>query len=168
MRSVARFAGLLICLAAFSNRPPASAWGPGTFGWQQRALPPQKPTPKVPLRWWRDDVIRSRLGLTGIQVDRIDLIFDTFLSMQRERWSVFHRLEEELSECLRQQNPPEAKVIEQIGRVEMARFELQKNRQIMLFRIHQVLRPEQRRMFDKLDWPQSALRHGSSPSPRRH
>ena len=167
MRRAARLGGLLICLAAFSDRPPASAWGPGTSDWQQRTLPPQKPTPKVPLRWWRDDVIHSRLGLTGIQVDRIDLIFETFLSMQRERWSAFHQLEEELSECLRQQNPPEAKVIEQIGRVEMARFELQKNRQIMLFRIHQVLTPAQRLMFDKLDWPQSALSHGSAQSPRK-
>jgi Spy/CpxP family protein refolding chaperone len=167
MRGCARFAGLLICLATFANGPSASAWEPGTSGWQERGVPPQKPDAKVPLRWWRDEVIRTRLRLTGIQVDRINVIFDAFLSMQRERWSAFHRLEDELSEWLRQQNPPEAKVVEQIGRVEMARFELNKNRQIMLFRIHQVLTPEQRLMFDKLDWPQSALSHGPSQNPRR-
>lgn len=163
----ARFAGLLICLATVANEPRVSTRARGVSDWPQRNVPPQKPDPKVPLRWWRDDVMRTRLGLTGKQVDRINSIFDAFLSMQRERWAALHRLENELSESLRQRNPPDSKVIGQIDRVEMARFELNKNRQIMLFRIHQVLTPEQRVMFEKLDWPESALTRVPSQNPRR-
>jgi Spy/CpxP family protein refolding chaperone len=105
----------------------------------------------LPARWWRDGVITSQLGLTKAQADRIDATFEAFLPGQRSRWTELRRREDELSDLLRQPAPSEANVTSQIDLVEMVRFEVNRNRQLMLFRIRQVLSPAQRQKLDLLD-----------------
>ena len=109
-------------------------------------------TAKLPARWWKDPAITEAVGLTRVQADRIDTVFEEFLKPQRERWNVFRPLERELDELLREPHPDEKQVLELITNLEDRRSELNRNRMIMLFHIQQVLSVSQRAKLEELGW----------------
>ena len=101
-------------------------------------------TTKLPVRWWKDPTIAKVVGLTPVQTERIDTLFDEFLKPQRERWAALRPLEEQLEVLLSEPDPDEKLVIERITAIENRRSELNRNRLIMLFQIQRVLKPWQR------------------------
>jgi Spy/CpxP family protein refolding chaperone len=125
-----------------------------------RSSPPAATASKsrLPFRWWNDEAVVKKLGLTAAQVQRIEGIFEAFLPAQRARWSAFRPLEKELNDLVSEPHPNEARVIDQITRVETLRSELNQHRLIMLFRIQQVLTAAQRARLQELGWPETGSR----------
>jgi Spy/CpxP family protein refolding chaperone len=99
--------------------------------------------------WWRSDDIRKELGLTADQVARIDKIQESMLPELRQEWSELERLEAKLAKAI-ETSSDEALLAWQIDRVETARANLSKTRQLMLVRMRLILTPEQRSRLSTL------------------
>lgn len=116
-----------------------------------------------PHKWWQSEEYQRALGLTAEQSARIEQIFQTTLPKLRESKEALDRLEAQLAQAIRQDNPDEAEVARLIDRVETARSELSKIRALMLFRMHRVLTPEQRDQLRRLHDRRDRRRPGRSP-----
>jgi Spy/CpxP family protein refolding chaperone len=96
-----------------------------------------------PFPWWK--AVRD-LGLSPDQSQKIDSIFQSSMPELRQDWEELERLEAKLSRLI-EANADEAQVLRQVDRVESARATVNKMRTLMLFRMRQVLTPDQRVRF---------------------
>jgi Spy/CpxP family protein refolding chaperone len=115
----------VVCLMAVSAAPAAAAS-------QAQAS-----------RWWKSEPIVSELVLTAEQSGRIDEIWESTVPELREEWEQLDHLEAKLSRMI-EEGLDEAQLTRQIDRVETARANANKTRSLMLYRMRQVLTPEQR------------------------
>lgn len=149
--------GLLLAIAAravaqSSSPPPAPKAGQAV----QPAVPQpgsetlKRGTARGPDLWWRQrSPISKELGLTKEQADRIEKLFqDTRAELGRLDDSL-RRRESMLSELIRDDSP-DAMIAQQIDKVEATRSLLNKTRQMMLYRMRQVLTAPQRTKFEVL------------------
>jgi periplasmic protein CpxP/Spy len=119
--------------------------------------------------WWKSEEFQKDLGLTSDQCARIDSVFQETLPKLREGRAELDRDEAALSQLI-DQNVDEAQIARQVDVVEATRARLNKMRTLMLFRMRQVLTPEQRTKFTPLhdkwikDHPR---RSGSDASPHK-
>lgn len=113
----------------------------------QQAPPPPAAPQTTP--WWRSESFRKELGLTADQSDRIDKIWESTRPELRTEWDEFMKLEAKLSRMI-QHEADEAALSRQIDRVETARANTNKTRSLMLLRMRNVLRPDQRKQFDAM------------------
>jgi Spy/CpxP family protein refolding chaperone len=119
--------------------------------------------------WWKSEEFQKDLGLTSDQCARIDSVFQATLPKLREGRGELDREEAALSQLI-DQNVDEAQIARQVDVVEATRARLNKMRTLMLFRMRQVLTPEQRTKFTPLhdkwikDHPR---RSGSDASPHK-
>ena len=119
--------------------------------------------------WWKSEEFQKDLGLTSDQCARIDSVFQATLPKLREGRAELDREEAALSQLI-DQNVDEAQIAKQVDVVEATRARLNKMRTLMLFRMRQVLTPEQRTKFTPLhdkwikDHPR---RSGSDASPHK-
>jgi Spy/CpxP family protein refolding chaperone len=111
--------------------------------------------------WWRSDELKKELGLTADQSARIDQIHETTLPELRQEWDELQRLEAKLAKTIETSND-EGLLARQIDRVETARANLNKTRQLMLARMRLVLTPEQRARFSAVVDRETAKRGGDS------
>ena len=155
---------LLLSVLCAAGPPQSATVGRDPSG--ETAKPPASGA-RLPSRWWRDPSIAAEVGLTGLQGDQINAIFENFVKPQRERWRVFRPLEKELNDLLGQAHADEAQVIGLITRLEDQRSELNRHRLIMVFRIQQILTPMQRAKLQQLGWSApTASVPARQPSPR--
>jgi len=112
--------------------------------------------------WWKSEEFQKDLGLTGDQCARIDSVFQATLPKLREGRAELDREEATLSQLI-DQNVDEAQIAKQVDLVEATRARLNKLRTLMLFRMRQVLTPEQRTKFTPLHdkWIKDHPRKGS-------
>ena len=94
--------------------------------------------------WWRSQEIATALGLSADQSTRIDKIFKTTRPDLRQEFEELDRLEAKLTQLIEGGTSDEAALARQIDRVETARAGANKTRSLMLWRMRQVLTPEQR------------------------
>src|SRR5262245_62984468 len=94
--------------------------------------------------WWRSQDIISALALTPDQSERIDKIFKTTRPDLRQEFDELDRLEAKLTRLIEGGTSDEAALARQIDRVETARASANKTRSLMLWRMRQVLTPDQR------------------------
>ena len=99
--------------------------------------------------WWKSEEFQKDLGLTSDQCARIDSVFQATLPKLREGRAELDREEAALSQLI-DQNVDEAQIAKQVDVVEATRARLNKMRTLMLFRMRQVLTPEQRTKFTPL------------------
>lgn len=107
------------------------------------ALPAASSNQTQRSRWWRSEPIAKELGLASEQSARIDQIWESTVPELREEWDQLENLEEKLARMM-DANVDEAELARQIDRVETARASANKTRSLMLYRMRQVLTPEQR------------------------
>src|SRR5207249_8527691 len=93
--------------------------------------------------WWRDAQFQRELSLTSDQSGRIDSVFQSTISLLRQKREELDQQEAELSRLIAS-NADEAVVVRQVDRVEGIRASLNKHRTLMLLRMRQVLSPDQR------------------------
>jgi len=99
--------------------------------------------------WWRDAQFQKDLGLTSDQSARIDGVFQSNITVLRQKKAELDQQEAELSRLIAG-NADEGGVVRQVDKVEAIRGALNKTRTLMLLRMRQVLTPEQRVILNKL------------------
>jgi Spy/CpxP family protein refolding chaperone len=99
--------------------------------------------------WWRDAQFQKDLSLSAEQSARIDSVFQSTISLLRQKREELDQQEAELSRLIAA-NADETLVVRQVDRVEGIRASLNKNRTLMLLRMRQVLSPDQRVRLNKL------------------
>jgi Spy/CpxP family protein refolding chaperone len=102
-----------------------------------------------PMRWWKSDQFQKDLGMTADQVAKVDAIFEATLPELRHRKDELDRLEDKLSHLI-EGDIDEVTVAKWVDKTESARGSLNKLRTLMLMRMRQVLRPDQRVRFKEL------------------
>ena len=99
--------------------------------------------------WWRDAQFQKDLSLSPEQSARIDSVFQSTITLLRQKKAELDQQEAELSRLIAA-NADEAVVVRQVDKVEGIRANLNKNRTLMLLHMRQVLSPEQRVRLNKL------------------
>ncbi len=119
-------------------------------------------TARPTFKWWLDDKFKTELVLRPEQSARIDEIFQATYPRLRANKEAFDRLDSQLSKLLAEADVSEAEFVKQIDQVEAARSEMSKCRTLMLFRMRQVLSPEQRTKLKALheQWEASRRQAG--------
>lgn len=113
---------------------------------QTGAPAPARNANQGPRKWWVDAEDRAALSITDQQSAAIEAIWQKMLPEQHDRWQKLVALQDTLDLMIRN-SADEPAVIAQIDHVENTRAEMNKARQLMLYRMNRVLTPEQR---DKL------------------
>ena len=99
--------------------------------------------------WWRDAQFQKELSLTTDQSGRIDSVFQSTISLLRQKREELDQQEAELSRLIAA-NADEALVGRQVDKVEGIRASLNKHRTLMLLRMRQVLSPDQHVRLNRL------------------
>lgn len=99
--------------------------------------------------WWKDVQIQRDLALTAEQTAKIDAIFQSTISLLRQKKEELDRQEDELSKLIAT-GADESLVTRQVDRVESIRANMNKMRTLMLLHERQVLTPDQRVRLNKL------------------
>jgi Spy/CpxP family protein refolding chaperone len=102
-----------------------------------------------PFYWWRSDEFKKELGLTSEQEARIDNVHQSTLPELRQEFAELERMEAKFAKLL-DASDDEALLARQIDRVETARAQLNKTRQLMFARFRLILTREQRARFTQL------------------
>ena len=115
--------------------------------------------------WWKDAQFQRDLGLTADQTAKIDTIFQSTISLLRQKKADLDRQEDELSSMIAA-GADESLVTRQVDKVESTRASMNKMRTLMLLHERQVLTPDQRVRLNKLH-EQMFKDRGKSPDSRR-
>jgi Spy/CpxP family protein refolding chaperone len=99
--------------------------------------------------WWKDAQFQRELSLTSDQSARIDGVFESTITLLRQKKVELDGQEAELSRLIAV-NADEWAVTRQVDKVEGIRANLNKTRTLMLLRMRQVLTPDQRVQLNKL------------------
>ncbi|HEX4345965.1 MAG TPA: hypothetical protein VHZ73_00230 [Vicinamibacterales bacterium] len=151
---------VLVCLAAvlavgnplFAQTPQARPPAPvqGAQAAPHGPASPSSPaaTAPPPQGWWHSDAYRQDLHLTNDQILRMDHIFNDAWPRLTEENSQLDEREARLSRLI-EMNAEEDQVAHQIDRVESARSLVNKDRQLMLVHLRQVLTHDQQVKFNE-------------------
>src|SRR5262249_43310630 len=88
-------------------------------------------------KWWQDDVVKRKVGLTDEQTKKIEEIFMASMPDLAKSKQELDRLEQELFPFA-DSTTDDAALRQRIDRVETARAELNKKRTLMLVRMRRV------------------------------
>ena len=116
--------------------------------------------------WWKDAQFQRDLGLTSDQVAKIDAIFQSTISLLRQKKEDLDRQEDELSRMIAA-GTDESLVTRQVDKVESTRASMNKMRTLMLLHERQVLTPDQRGRLNKLHEQMFKDRGKSRPGDRK-
>ncbi len=119
-----------------TSGPPRPGGGPPP----QLSGPPQA----FSFKWWQDARFKTELSLTPDQCRRADDVYQGILPRMTTDKDELDRLEKRLSEVIAAGMLPEADVVRLIDQVETARAQLGKDRTLMIYRLRQLLTPDQR------------------------
>lgn len=144
-----------------STSAPAPAGQAAGHGPAGAAAP--RPAPAVERRWWHRDDFLKEVGVTNEQIVRMDHIWTEALPHWTEEANQLDEREARLSRLI-EMNADDDKIATQIDRVEAARSLLNKDRQLLLIHMRQVLTPDQRVKFSQR-W--ARLREQQQQQPQR-
>ena len=94
-------------------------------------------------KWWQTERFKKELALTQEQINRIEGIYQTTEPLLRAQKQAVDRREEKLSKVIQDPKSDEPAVLQAIDRLEAARSEISRTRNLMFFRIRRVLTDEQ-------------------------
>jgi len=99
-------------------------------------------------KWWQSDVYKRELGLTAEQSRRVEDVFQAAVPELRVQKKALDQAEQEFERLV--EKGDDGAVMEQVGRVETARAELNKSRTMMLLRMRRALTADQWAKFTAL------------------
>jgi Spy/CpxP family protein refolding chaperone len=102
----------------------------------------------TPYRWWLAHDIQTQLHLTPEQTKKINDVFESTLATRRAQRQELDGLDRQLDTLLDSATADDQEAAALIRRVEAARARRNVARMVMLYRMRQILTPEQRRWFD--------------------
>lgn len=101
-------------------------------------------------KWWINPEDRREFGITDQQSAQINQIWESYAPAARERVRELEKLEADLAQTIKEGKVDVATLTQQVARVEKLRAEQTTYRTVMLYRIMQVLTPEQRPKVEAL------------------
>jgi Spy/CpxP family protein refolding chaperone len=101
-------------------------------------------------KWWQSDKFKTDLGLATDQIARLEEVYQALRPKLTTGKEELDRLEGRLSKLIAEGVAPEADVMKMVDLVEHSRAELAKSRTLMIYRMHQVLTPDQREKMNAL------------------
>jgi Spy/CpxP family protein refolding chaperone len=118
----------------------------------ERRTPSAEAKPNEPERWkwWLHPDSRKELRLTEQQSTKINEVWESTAPKLRERWHELEKLEDALAKVLQENTTDVSIVSQQIEKVERLRAEHTAMRNIMIYRMRQLLTPEQRIKVDAI------------------
>jgi len=118
----------------------------GGSGAPRQGGPPRSGGPPQALgfKWWQDAKFKTDLGLTADQCKRMEDVYQGVRPRMTSDKEGLDQLEKQLSEVISAGVLPEADVVKLIDQVETARAQLGKVRTLMIYRLRQLLTPDQR------------------------
>ena len=116
-----------------------------------------------PSKWWQNPACKHRVGLSDATAAEIERIFQSVRDELRAEKGELERQEAVLSRLLNDPDADEAVVVRTIDRVEAARSALAKSRTLMLYRMHRLLTPEQRRKLEAFEREQARAAESARP-----
>jgi len=99
-------------------------------------------------KWWQSDLYKRELGLTTEQSRRLEDLFQAAVPELRVQKRALDQAEAEFERLV--EKGDDGAVMEQVGRVETARAELNKSRTMMLLRMRRALTTDQWAKFTAL------------------
>jgi Spy/CpxP family protein refolding chaperone len=99
-------------------------------------------------KWWLAHDIQTQLHLTSLQVKKINDVFESTLAVRRAQRQELDTLDRQLDALLDNAAAEDRDAEALIKRVEDAHARRNVARTMMLYKMRQVLTPEQRRWFD--------------------
>jgi Spy/CpxP family protein refolding chaperone len=130
------------------------------------ASPPAEAGQGGKFKWWQSERFVQELRLTAEQTARIEEVFQASWPALHATKADLDRLETELSRQIAEGTASEAKVLQQIDRVEASRSAMGRTRSLMLYRMHRLLTAEQRvrlkALYDAVEREKSQSK-GSGP-----
>ena len=130
-----------------ASQAPAQGGQPVAHG-PANGAPPRPAPPAAERGWWHRDDFRKEVSLTSEQIVRFDHIYNDGLPQRTEEASQLDEREAQLSRLI-EMNADDDRIAHQIDRVEAARSLLNKDREMMLVHMRQVLTPDQRVKFNQ-------------------
>jgi Spy/CpxP family protein refolding chaperone len=112
-------------------------------------------------KWWIDPKLRAELGVNDQQSAAVDKVWQKTMPSLIEGRQKLEKLEDALSQM--SDVADEAAVIAQIERVENLRAELSKGRTLMIYRMNQLLTPDQRAKVKAMYPRPEPPKRGSGP-----
>ena len=106
--------------------------------------------PRPPQKWWADEKIKQELKLTSQQAAAIEKVFQASMEQLRVDKDVMDRYQTEFSKLMDQPTAAERDFTRAVNNLEMARYNVSKERTLMLVRIHSILTPEQRKGLETI------------------
>lgn len=94
--------------------------------------------------WWRLNEFKTDLNLTADQGGKLEAVYQGLLPRMTTAKQSLDTLEKQLSAVIAEGTASEHDVMKLVDLVEGARAELGKTRTLMIYRMHQILTPEQR------------------------
>lgn len=94
--------------------------------------------------WWRLNEFKTDLSLTADQGGKLEAVYQGLLPRMTTAKQSLDTLEKQLSAVIAEGTASEHDVMKLVDLVEGARAELGKTRTLMIYRMHQILTPEQR------------------------
>jgi Spy/CpxP family protein refolding chaperone len=159
-RRISTLAAALVLCGAVASRvtgaPQHSAAAPAQPAPQTTAPATQGRGPGQDVRpWWKDPLMAKEVGLTPVQVTKIDRIFDIRQKQIKAKADEYTKLKADLDRMMRERTAKPEEIEEQARRVMYPRLDIDVSRWRMLYEMSQVMSAEQntrmRAMFDRLD-----------------
>jgi Spy/CpxP family protein refolding chaperone len=94
--------------------------------------------------WWRQNEFKTDLSLTADQCGKLEAVYQGLRPRITTAKGSLDTLEKQLSAVIAEGTASEHDVMKLVDLVEGARAELGKTRTLMIYRMHQILTPEQR------------------------
>jgi len=109
-----------------------------------------KPAPRPPFKWWAIDKYKQELKLTADQSTEIEKVFQASMERLRVDKDDFDRAQNSFSQLMDKPAAGEREFARAVDQLELARYNVSKERTMMLVRIHSVLTPEQRKGLEAI------------------
>ena len=117
-------------------------------------------------KWWQTERFKKELVLTQEQINRIEGIYQTTEPLLRSQKQAVDRREAKLSKVIQDPKSDEAAVLQAIDRLEAARSEISRTRNLMFFRFRRVLTDEQNLKINAMHAKDRADREAREKSER--
>jgi Spy/CpxP family protein refolding chaperone len=99
---------------------------------------------KAKAKWWRSPELRAEFGITDAQSTELDHIFHSFYASLKSGMADVDRYHKDVSKMMAEGSSSEVDVLHAIDKLEAAKASLSRTRMLMLYRMYQVLSPDQR------------------------
>jgi len=138
-------------LASVLAAAPAASAQQGQDARKPSSSEPSRQTaPHPPFKWWAIDKYKQELKLTPTQTQEIERVFQASMDRLRIDKDDFDRAQNGFSDLMQRPSVGDRDFQRAVDSLELARYNMNKERTTMLVRIHNILTPDQRKGLEAI------------------